>query len=69
MPHDLIIRGVTPVFIDLHTHVDAQIGWDLHVSPVSCHGVTATLFSNPACRICRLHPGSTGRGTGSGADQ
>ncbi|MYD42984.1 MAG: amidohydrolase family protein [Gammaproteobacteria bacterium] len=37
---------VTPGFIDLHTHLDAQIGWDQNLTPVSWHGVTTALMGN-----------------------
>ncbi|MCY3810746.1 MAG: amidohydrolase family protein [Gammaproteobacteria bacterium] len=38
--------SVSPGFIDLHTHLDAQIGWDRKVTSVSWHGVTTALFGN-----------------------
>ena len=38
--------SVSPGFIDLHTHLDAQIGWDPDVTSVSWHGVTTALFGN-----------------------
>ena len=37
---------VTPGFVDLHTHLDAQIGWDPMLTPVSWHGVTTALMGN-----------------------
>ena len=37
---------VSPGFVDLHTHLDAQIGWDPQMTPVSWHGVTTALLGN-----------------------
>ena len=37
---------VAPGFVDLHTHLDAQIGWDKLVTSISWHGVTTALFGN-----------------------
>ena len=37
---------VSPGFVDLHTHLDAQIGWDPLMTPVSWHGVTTALMGN-----------------------
>ena len=39
-------HAVTPGFIDLHTHLDAQIGWDPHITSVTWHGVTTALLGN-----------------------
>ncbi|MCY3813843.1 MAG: amidohydrolase family protein [Gammaproteobacteria bacterium] len=39
-------HAVTPGFVDLHTHFDAQAGWDPLLTPVSWHGVTTALFGN-----------------------
>ena len=39
-------KAVTPGFVDLHTHFDAQAGWDPYLTPVSWHGVTTALFGN-----------------------
>ena len=38
--------AVSPGFVDLHTHLDAQIGWDKQVTSISWHGVTTALFGN-----------------------
>lgn len=38
--------AVTPGFVDLHTHLDAQIGWDPMMTSVTWHGVTTALLGN-----------------------
>jgi N-acyl-D-aspartate/D-glutamate deacylase len=37
---------VTPGFVDLHTHLDAQVGWDPELRSSSYHGVTTALIGN-----------------------
>ena len=39
-------HAVTPGFVDIHTHLDAQIAWDPMLTPVSWHGVTTALLGN-----------------------
>ena len=39
-------KVVTPGFVDIHTHYDAQAVWDSHLAPSSWHGVTTAVMGN-----------------------
>ena len=47
---------VAPGFVDIHTHLDAQIGWDPDCTPVSWHGVTTALLGNCGVTFAPCRP-------------
>lgn len=49
-------RIVTPGFVDLHTHMDAQVAWDPSISPCSLHGITSALIGNCAVTFAPCKP-------------
>lgn len=53
-------RVVTPGFVDIHTHLDAQLWWDPSGSPGTWHGVTSIVMGNCGVTFAPVRAGQAG---------
>ena len=50
-------KVVTPGFVDIHTHLDAQIAWDPIASSSCYHGITSVVLGNCGVTFAPCKPG------------
>lgn len=50
-------RIVTPGFVDIHCHLDAQISWDPVMSSSCYHGITSVVLGNCGMTFAPVRPG------------
>ena len=53
-------KAVTPGFVDIHTHLDAQIAWDPIASSSCYHGVTSVVTGNCGVTFAPCRPEDRG---------
>jgi N-acyl-D-aspartate/D-glutamate deacylase len=49
-------KVVTPGFVDIHTHLDAQVSWDPMLTPSVWHGVTSVVMGNCGVTFAPCRP-------------
>ena len=52
---------VTPGFVDLHTHYDAQVTWSSRINPSSWNGVTTVMIGNCGVGFAPCKPHQRGK--------
>ncbi len=53
-------RVVSPGFVDIHTHLDAQIAWDPYATSSCWHGVTSVVLGNCGVTFAPCRPADRG---------
>ncbi|MGD9750157.1 MAG: amidohydrolase family protein [Acidimicrobiia bacterium] len=54
---DATDRIVTPGFVDVHTHLDAQLAWDSLPTSSCWHGITSAVLGNCGVTFAPVQPG------------
>ena len=53
-------KYVTPGFVDIHTHLDAQLGWDPAATSSCYHGITSIVLGNCGVTFAPCKPEDRG---------